>query len=138
VLLRPKPSLFQPPGIDDVTDEVDGVRIAGAQEIEQQPALASPRAEMDVRDEDRAVAADPGSTARLVGCCAARTKPACYCSRMTSAETPLRMRISWTILGLPAKIGTALRPPYLEEIRPVPGLTSGSESGRKKKLPNIS
>ena len=56
VRLRPVKRLLQCPAVDDVANEVERVGLVVAQEVEQEGSLAAARAEMDVRDEDRAVA----------------------------------------------------------------------------------
>ena len=56
VRLRPVPPALQPPAVDDVADQVEMLALVPLQEIEQQLGLAAARAEMDVRQEDRAVA----------------------------------------------------------------------------------
>jgi hypothetical protein len=56
VRLRPVPPTLQPPAVDDVADQVEIFGLVLAQEIEQHLGLAAARAEMDIRQEDRAVA----------------------------------------------------------------------------------
>jgi hypothetical protein len=51
--LRPVPTGFQLPSVDNVADEIDGVRIIGLEEVEQGPCLAPPGAEVEVRQEQR-------------------------------------------------------------------------------------
>ena len=58
VRLRPVPARAQPPAVDDVADEKDRLRVVVAQEIEHQFGLATARAQMQVGDEDRAIASD--------------------------------------------------------------------------------
>jgi len=65
--LRPVPGRAQPPAVDDVADEVDGLRLAFAQELQQRVGLRAARAEMQVRDEQAAVAPGPGWFARIAG-----------------------------------------------------------------------
>jgi len=55
VRLRPVPRRAQRPAVDDVADEVDGVGVVPAQEIEELVGLAAAGAEMNVRDEERAI-----------------------------------------------------------------------------------
>ncbi len=50
VRLRPVPVGFQRPAIDDITDEVDGVGIMDAEEVQQPFGLRSACTEVDVRD----------------------------------------------------------------------------------------
>ena len=45
-----------PPAVDDVADQVERVGVVVAEEVEHQLGLAAARAEVHVRDEDRAVA----------------------------------------------------------------------------------
>ena len=45
---------LEPPAVDDVADQVEMLALVPLQEIEQQFGLAAARAEMDVRQEDRA------------------------------------------------------------------------------------
>ena len=52
----PEESLLHPPAVDDVTDEVERVAVAVVKEIDQEPAIAAARAEMDVRNPDRPIA----------------------------------------------------------------------------------
>ena len=54
VRLRPMPGTAQPPAVDDVADQIDRIGIVIAEEIEQELRLGRLRAEMDVRDEQRA------------------------------------------------------------------------------------
>ena len=51
--LRPVPAPLQPPTVDDVADEDDGVSLMVAQEIKQKICLRGLGAEMHVGDEDR-------------------------------------------------------------------------------------
>src|SRR6516165_5740779 len=53
VRLRPEPSRFELPAIDDVADEIDGIRVVEAQEIEQRFGLTAFCAEMDVGQKQR-------------------------------------------------------------------------------------
>jgi hypothetical protein len=54
VRLRPVPAAAQLPAVDDVADEVEGLALHVAQEVEQGPGLAAGRAQMQVRDPDGA------------------------------------------------------------------------------------
>src|SRR5437879_4047781 len=56
--LRPVPSRAQLPAVDDVADEIDGVRVVAAQEVEQPLGLAAAGAEMDIREEERTKSTD--------------------------------------------------------------------------------
>ena len=56
--LRPVPARPQPPAVDDVADEEDRVGVVVAKEIEHQLGLAAARAQMQVGDEDGAIASD--------------------------------------------------------------------------------
>ena len=51
--LRPVPARFQLPSIDDVADQIDGVRIVGFEEFQQRIRLAPLGAEVKVRQEQR-------------------------------------------------------------------------------------
>ncbi len=55
VRLRPIPRRAQRPAVDDVADQVDGVGVVVAEEVEQLVGLAAARAEMHVRNEKRAI-----------------------------------------------------------------------------------
>src|SRR5581483_6182271 len=55
--LRPVPGLLQAPAIDDIANQVDAVGIIVFQEIEQELRLAAARAQMQIGDEDCAIAA---------------------------------------------------------------------------------
>jgi hypothetical protein len=55
--LRPVPGSAQPPAVDDVADQVDGLGLMMAQEIDQELGLGRLRPEMDVGDEERSEAA---------------------------------------------------------------------------------
>src|SRR5690606_18137681 len=59
VRLRPIPAIAQPPAVDDVSDQVDGVGVVFPQELEKRIGLRSPGAEMHVRNEEAAIA--PGN-----------------------------------------------------------------------------
>ncbi len=56
VRLVPVPAALQLPAVDDVADEVEVRAVGVAQEVEEPVRLAARGAEVDVRDEDRAVA----------------------------------------------------------------------------------
>ena len=47
---------FEPPAVDDVADEIEIFGLVLLQEVEQHLGLAAARAQMDVREEDRAMA----------------------------------------------------------------------------------
>jgi hypothetical protein len=49
VKLRPIPGGFKLPAVNDVADEINGVGLVTAQQIEQLVSLAAARSEMDVR-----------------------------------------------------------------------------------------
>ena len=55
VRLRPVPGRAQRPAVDDVADEIEGVGVVPAQEVEELVGLAAARAEMHVGDEKRAI-----------------------------------------------------------------------------------
>jgi hypothetical protein len=55
--VRPVPALAQPPAVDDVADEVERLALVRPQEVDQHVRVAAARAEVDVRDPDRAVLA---------------------------------------------------------------------------------
>ncbi len=57
--LRPVPARTQPPPVDDVADEVDRVGLDVPKHIEDQIGLAAARAEMEIRQEQRAVTMGP-------------------------------------------------------------------------------
>ena len=54
--LRPVPGRAQPPAVDDVADEVDRIRLVLAQEFQHRLRLSPLRAQMQVRDEQAAIA----------------------------------------------------------------------------------
>ena len=56
VRLRPVPGPPQPPAVDDVADQVDGVRVMVAKEVDQKLCLGRLRAEVEVGQEQRAQA----------------------------------------------------------------------------------
>ena len=56
VRLRPVPARAQPPAVDDVADEIDRVRLVVAKQVEDEIRLAAARAEMEIRQEQRAIA----------------------------------------------------------------------------------
>ncbi len=58
VRLGPVPAALQPPAVDDVADQVELFALEAADEVEQELGLAAARAQMDVGDEDGAIAAD--------------------------------------------------------------------------------
>src|SRR3990170_4012007 len=58
--LRPVDATAEAPEVDDVADEVDAGSIASAQEIEEGFGLAGLGAQMQIRDEERAVLPAPG------------------------------------------------------------------------------
>src|SRR5271166_3887569 len=55
VRLRPIPRFLQPPAVDDVANQVDRLGFGFAEKIEEEFGLATARAEMHVRNPDRAV-----------------------------------------------------------------------------------
>ena len=55
VRLRPDGAAPDPPEVDDVAHEVDGLGVVFLQEIEQQIGLRCPRPQMHVRDKQRAI-----------------------------------------------------------------------------------
>ncbi|KAF1857770.1 hypothetical protein Lal_00041159 [Lupinus albus] len=57
--LRPVPAGAELPAVDDVADEVDGVRVVVPQEAEQHPRLAPPGAEVQIGQEQGADADRP-------------------------------------------------------------------------------
>ena len=59
VRLRPIPSRAQPPAVDDVADQVNRVRLDVPQHVENEMRLATARSQMQIREEQRAVAMDP-------------------------------------------------------------------------------
>jgi len=56
--LRPVPAAGQLPAVEDVADQVEPLALDVADEVEQELGLATLGAQMDVGDEDRAIAAD--------------------------------------------------------------------------------
>ena len=54
--LRPVPPALEPPAVDDVAHQVEMLALVALQEVEQQFGLAAARAEMDIGQENRAVA----------------------------------------------------------------------------------
>jgi hypothetical protein len=56
VRLVPVPAALQLPAVDDVADEIEVRAVGVAQEVEQLLGLAARGAQVDIRDEDRAVA----------------------------------------------------------------------------------
>ena len=59
VRLRPVPADPQPPAVDDVADQVDRIRLVVAKQIENEIGLAAARAQMQIGEEQRAVAMGP-------------------------------------------------------------------------------
>src|SRR6185436_10898985 len=53
----PEPTALEPPEVDDIADQIEGAAIIVGQEVRQQLGFAAGRAEMDIGDENRAVAA---------------------------------------------------------------------------------
>src|ERR1700730_3753210 len=53
VMLRPVPAGLELPAVDDVADQINGVGIVIAEEIEEAIGLAAARAEMNVGDKER-------------------------------------------------------------------------------------
>jgi len=56
---RPVEALFQPPAVDDVSNEVDGLAVGMVEKVDQHPRVAAARAQMDVADPDRPVPRTP-------------------------------------------------------------------------------
>src|SRR3546814_8273163 len=54
-------ALLQSPAVDDVADQVEDIAVDVIEEIEQQPVVASSRAEVDVGNPDRSIPT-PGAT----------------------------------------------------------------------------
>src|SRR3546814_17416044 len=61
VPLGPVKALLQSPAVDDVADQVEDIAVDVIEEIEQQPVVASSRAEVDVGNPDRSIPT-PGAT----------------------------------------------------------------------------
>ena len=59
VRLRPIPSRAQPPAVDDVADQVNHVSLDMPQHVENEVRLATARSQMQIREEQRAVAMGP-------------------------------------------------------------------------------
>ena len=53
MVLRPKPAGAQLPAVDDIADQIDGVGVVVAQEIEKMPGLTAARAEMHIGNKQR-------------------------------------------------------------------------------------
>jgi len=53
---RPVPALAQPPGVDDVADQIERLALDRLQKVHQQLGIAAGCAEVDVRDPDRPIA----------------------------------------------------------------------------------
>ncbi len=56
--LRPVPVALEPPAVDDIADEHDGLGLVMPQEVEQEIGLGGLRSQMHIRDEERAEVAD--------------------------------------------------------------------------------
>jgi GTP cyclohydrolase FolE2 len=56
---RPVPFRPQPPTVDDIADQVDGLSLIVTQEVDQAIALAAAVSEMHVRQKQRAISARP-------------------------------------------------------------------------------
>ena len=56
VRLRPVPVGLQRPAVDDIADQVDGVGVVGAEEVQQSVGLRAAGSEMDVGDKQSAKA----------------------------------------------------------------------------------
>ena len=56
VRLRPVPAGFQRPAVDDIADEIDGVGIMAAEEVQQSVGLRAAGSEVDVGDKQSAKA----------------------------------------------------------------------------------
>ena len=56
VRLRPVPVGFQRPAVDDIADEIDGVGVVAAEEVQQPVGLRAAGSEMDVGDKQSAKA----------------------------------------------------------------------------------
>lgn len=52
--LRPIPARFEPPSIDDVADEIDRLGVIGSEKVQERLRLATFRAQMEIRQEQRA------------------------------------------------------------------------------------
>ena len=55
--LRPVEALLEPPSVDDVADQIDGLAIDAVEEIDQHRRVAAARAQMDVGNPDGAIPA---------------------------------------------------------------------------------
>ena len=53
MLLRPEPAGPQLPAVDDIADQIDGVGVVVAQEIEKMPGLTTACAEMHIGNKER-------------------------------------------------------------------------------------
>ena len=56
----------QPPPVDDVADQIDGIGVVVAQEVQQQIGLATARAEVNVGNEERSKSATCAIGIRIV------------------------------------------------------------------------
>src|SRR3546814_9883514 len=57
MLGRPEMPFLEAPAVDDVADQIERLAIDMVEEVDQQIGVASARAEMDVADPNRAIAA---------------------------------------------------------------------------------
>jgi hypothetical protein len=73
VILRPVPAGFELPTVDDIADQINGVGVVVAQEIEEAVSLATARAEMNVGDEER-------------------TEPSCAVLKRHESSSPVNVR----------------------------------------------
>jgi hypothetical protein len=100
--LRPVPPALQAPAVDDVTHEIQMVALVFLQEVEQQLGLAAARAEMDVGQEDRAMASrfmtfhdghvDKTRSTQNMLCAIAPTSADCVCQRLRRGEPVVTVR----------------------------------------------
>jgi hypothetical protein len=59
VCVVPEPAFLQPPAVDDIADEIERLAIVVREEVGQKFGFAAARAEMGVRDKERAMPFDP-------------------------------------------------------------------------------
>ena len=102
VRLRPVPPALQAPAIDNVADQVQSLALVPSQEIEQHLGLATTRAQMDIGQEDRAMA---GRLVTLYHGHVDKTRPAqnllgaiardaadCVCRRLRARESSVTVQ----------------------------------------------
>jgi hypothetical protein len=131
VRLRPVPAGAQLPSVDDVADQIDGVGVMMAKEIQQLLGLACARAEMHIGNEQRANMSrcfghvhDAKSPSVVIASTCARSIRESYLNHVTAAGFATwsgnrRFVSNWSVFILLHEAEMRVRPVRIDRIRPI-------------------